>query len=167
VWTFALSEFALWGKQFCVTRLKEELGMRRHEISDDQWILIEALLPGKSGDPGRTGRDNRSFVNAVVWIARTGAPWRDLPERFGPWDTVYKRFNRWCKRGVWGRVLEALGGDSDLSYLLLDSTIVRAHQHAAGAKGGKTAKPWGDPAVVSPQRSTLRSTATASRGNCI
>jgi putative transposase len=141
--------------------------MRRHELSDEQWTLIEPLLPGKPGDPGRTAQDNRSFVNAVVWIARTGAPWRDLPERFGPWDTIYKRFNRWGKRGVWGRVLEALGGDKGLADLLLDSTIVRAHQHAAGAKGGKKSKHWGAPAVVSALKSTLQSTARASRSSCI
>jgi putative transposase len=114
--------------------------MRRHEISDEQWTAIEPHLPGKAGDPGRTGQDNRLFVNAVFWIARTGSPWRDLPERFGPWNTVYRRFYRWCKRGVWGRLLETLGGDAELANLLLDSTIVRAHQHAAGAKGGKAPK---------------------------
>ena len=145
----------------------EELQMRRHELSDEQWAAIEPLLPGKAGDPGRTAQDNRSFVNAVMWIARTGAPWRDLPERVGPWDTVYKRFNRWCKRGVWGRLLEALGGDAELKNLLLDSTIVRAHQHAAGAKGGKTPKLLDVPAAVLPLRSTSRSTVEASRPSCI
>lgn len=109
---------------------------RRHELTDEQWMRIESLLPGREGDPGRSGEDNRRFVNAVIWIARTGAPWRDLPERFGNWNSVYKRFNRWCERGVWQRLLEALKGDLDLEHLLLDSTIVRAHQHAAGAKGG-------------------------------
>ena len=118
----------------------EELSMRRHEISDEQWTAIEHTLPGKAGDPGRTAVDNRLFVNAVFWIARTGAPWRDLPERFGPWNSVFRRFSRWCKRGVWGRVLDLVEGDSELSNLLLDSTIVRAHQHAAGAKGGKARK---------------------------
>jgi putative transposase len=141
--------------------------MRRHEISDHQWTAIELLLPGKDGDPGRTAIDNRSFVNAVFWIARTGAPWRDLPERFGPWDSVYKRYNRWCKRGVWGRVLEALEGDAELSALLLDSTIVRAHQHAAGAKGGKTPKRWDALVAASAPRSTSQLTAMASRPSCI
>ena len=141
--------------------------MRRHEISDEQWAAIEPHLPGKAGDPGRTGQDNRLFVNAVFWIARTGAPWRDLPERFGPWNSVYRRFYRWCKRGVWGRVLEALGGDAELSNLLLDSTIVRAHQHAAGAKGGKTPKDWDAPVGVSALKSTSRSMARASRSRCI
>ena len=113
---------------------------RRHELSDEQWVQIEPLLPGRKGDPGRSGKNNRRFVDAIVWIAKTGAPWRDLPERFGRWNSVFQRYNRWCKRGIWERVCEALGGDSDLEYLLLDSTIVRAHQHAAGAKGGRATK---------------------------
>lgn len=110
---------------------------RRHELSDEQWQLISPHLPGQKKDPGRTADDNRMFVNAVLWIAKTGAPWRDLPERFGNWNSVFVRYNRWSKRGVWQRLLEVLGGDPDLEHLLLDSTIVRAHQHAAGAKGGK------------------------------
>ena len=109
---------------------------RRHEISDANWEIISPLLPGKEGDPGRTGEDNRQFVNAVFWLAKTGAPWRDLPERFGNWNSVFRRFTRWSKKGVWQRVLEALGGDNDLEELMLDSSIVRAHQHAAGAKKG-------------------------------
>ena len=113
---------------------------RRHELSDEQWVRIEPLLPGRKGDPGRSGKNNRRFVDAVLWIAKTGAPWRDLPERFGRWNSVFQRYNRWCKRDVWQRMCEALGGDPDLEYLLLDSTIVRAHQHAAGAKGGRATK---------------------------
>ena len=109
---------------------------RRHELTDEQWMRIEPLLPGRKGVPGRSGEDNRRFVNAVIWIAKTGAPWRDLPERFGKWNSVFQRFNRWCKRGVWRRVNEALKDDLDAEHILLDSTIVRAHQHAAGAKGG-------------------------------
>lgn len=116
--------------------------MRRYELEDEAWDRIEPLLPGRPESPGTTGHDNRLFVNAVLWIARTGAPWRDLPERFGNWNSVFQRFNRWSKRGVWGRVMEALGGDADLEWLLIDSTVVRAHQHAAGAeKKGPTAKP--------------------------
>jgi putative transposase len=95
------------------------------------------LLPGKPGDPGRSGEDNRLFVNAVLWIARTGAPWRDLPERFGEWNSIYRRFARWAKAGVWEKVLRALGDDPDLEEDLLDTSVVRVHQHAAGAKGGK------------------------------
>ncbi len=113
---------------------------RRHELSDEQWAQIEPLLPGRNDNPGRSGENNRRFVDAVVWIAKTGAPWGDLPERFGNWNSVFQRYNRWCKRGVWQRVFEALGGNPDLEYLLLDSTIVRAHQHAAGAKGGRATK---------------------------
>ena len=131
--------------------------MRRHEISDELWERIKDLLPGKSGDPGRTGRNNRLFVNAVLWIARTGAPWRDLPGRFGEWNTVFQRFNRWCKRGVWKRLLE-LWKDPDLECLMLDSTIIRAHQHAAGGPGQKKgAKLLVDRGVVSAPSSTLRS----------
>ena len=107
--------------------------MRRHEVSDEQWDKIKDLLPGKPGDPGRTARDNRGFINAVLWIAKTGAPWRDLPERFGEWNSNFQRFNRWSKRGVWERLLR-VWQDPDLECLMLDSTVVRAHQHAAGAR---------------------------------
>jgi transposase len=110
---------------------------RRHAISDEQWDRIKGLLPSKSGDPGVTAKDNRLFIDAILWIAKTGAPWRDLPERFGKWDTIWKRFDRWAKKGVWDRVFRALQ-DSDLEWLLLDSTVIRAHQHAAGAKKGVT-----------------------------
>jgi transposase len=109
--------------------------MRRHEISDEHWLRIKDGLPGQSGDPGVTAADNRLFVNAVLWIAKTGAQWRDLPERFGKWNSVWKRFDRWARKGVWQRVFAALQ-DTDLEWLLLDSTVIRAHQHAAGAKKG-------------------------------
>lgn len=108
--------------------------MRRHEITDQQWDAIKDLLPGREGDPGATAKDNRLFINAVLWIAKTGAPWRDLPDRFGKWNSVFQRFNRWCKAGVFGKIMEHLQ-DPDLGVLMLDSTIIRAHQHAAGAKG--------------------------------
>lgn len=106
--------------------------MRRYELTDEEWGRIEGLLPGKSGDPGGQGEDNRLFVNAVIWIARTGAPWRDLPTRFGLWNSAFQRFNRWSKTGVWERVMRALQSP-DLKAVLLDSTIIRAHQHAAGS----------------------------------
>jgi transposase len=99
-----------------------------------QWNAIKDMLPGQEGDPGVTAKDNRLFVNAVVWIAKTGAPWRDLPDRFGNWNSVFQRFNRWCKAGVFQTVMKKLQ-DPDLGVLLLDSTIIRAHQHAAGAEG--------------------------------
>ena len=106
---------------------------RRFEMTDEQWAHIEHLLPGKASDPGATAKDNRLFVDAVLWVARTGAGWRDLPARFGGWNSAFQRFNRWAKSGVWARVMEALGGDAGLEHLLIDSTVVRAHQHAAGA----------------------------------
>lgn len=107
--------------------------MRRHEITDEQWERIQELLSGREGQPGVTAKDNRLFINAVLWIARTGAPWRDLPGRFGLWNSVFQRFNRWSKKGVWRKVMEALQ-DPDLEWLILDSSVVRAHQHAAGAR---------------------------------
>jgi putative transposase len=107
--------------------------MRRYEITDEQYARIKPLLPGQPGTPGRNARDNRNFINAVLWIARTGAPWRDLPERFGKYDTVYQRFNRWAKRGIWLRIFEALQ-DPDLEWLMVDSSVVRAHVSAAGQK---------------------------------
>ena len=105
--------------------------MRRHELTDDQWARTEHLLPGRPGGHGGVARDNRLFVNAVWFVAETGIPWRDLPERFGPWDTAYHRSNAWCEKGVWVRVFRAVQ-DPDLEWLLLDSTVVRAHPHAAG-----------------------------------
>jgi len=113
--------------------------MRRYELTDEQWGRIEQLLPGKEGDPGAHGEDNRRFVNGVIWIARSGAPWRDLPERYGEWNSVFQRFNRWSKAGVWGRVFQAVKL-ADLEALLLDSTVIRAHQHAAGAPQKKRTK---------------------------
>ena len=122
--------------------------MRRYELSDEEWERLRNLLPGRDGVPGRTAADNRLFLNAVLWVARTGAPWRDLPERFGNPNSVFQRFNRWAKRGVWARLLAAFQ-DPDLERLMLDSSVIRAHQHAAGAKGGKTARPSAAPAAAS------------------
>lgn len=139
--------------------------VRRHEISDEQWDKIKHLLPGKAGDPGRTAEDNRTFVNAVLWIAKTGVPWRDLPERFGPWNSVFQRFNRWCKRQVWQRLLQAWQ-DPDLECLMLDSTVIRAHQHAAGArKKGARTKPSAARAAGSAPRCIWPSTPKAGRRN--
>ena len=102
-------------------------------LRDDQWARIEGMLPGKVGDRGRSAEDTRRFVEAVLWIARTGSPWRDLPEEFGLWNTVFRRFARWSDAGVWARVFAALAQDADFEEVFLDTTIVRAHQHAAGA----------------------------------
>jgi putative transposase len=122
--------------------------MRRYELTDEEWNRIESLLPGREGDPGAHGADNRLFVNAVIWVARTGAPWRDLPERFGEWNSIYQRFNRWSKSGVWSRIFRAVQSP-DLKALMLDSTIIRAHQHAAGAAEKKGTKLSGVRAVDS------------------
>ena len=108
--------------------------MDRKMLRDDQWERIEQLLPGKASDPGCTAKDNRSFVEAVLWILRTGSPWRDLPREFGKWHSTYMRFARWRDSGVWERVADVLGRDADMEHLFIDSTVVRAHQHSAGAQ---------------------------------
>ncbi len=105
-------------------------------LGDGQWARIAPHLPGKHGDPGRSGGDNRLFVEVVLWLARTGSPWRDLPDVFGNWNSVFVRFSRWSKDGVWDRLFAATADDPDFEYIMIDSTIVRAHQHAAGKKGG-------------------------------
>ena len=116
---------------------------RRYALRDDQWERIEAMgLPGDEGHVGVTARDNRLFVEAVLYRYRSGIPWRDLPERFGDFRVVHTRFSRWSKAGVWRRIFEDLAQDADNEYALIDSTIVRAHQHSAGAKkGGSAVKP--------------------------
>ena len=119
--------------------------VKRYELTDVQWVRIEGLLLGKPGDPGRSGADNRLFVNSVLWVLRSGAHWRDLPPRYGKWKSVHKRFTRWAKAGVWERVFDALTTDRDNEYLMLDSTIVRAHQQAATGKGGAGTRLWGVP----------------------
>ena len=119
--------------------------VKRYELSDSQWERVKDLLPGKIGDPGRSGRDNRQFVNGVLWVLRSGAHWHDLPERYGKWETVHTRFSRWAKAGVWERVFEALIRDRDNQYLMLDTTLVRAHQQAATGKGGAKIRRWGVP----------------------
>ncbi|MGZ9724484.1 IS5 family transposase [Rhizobium miluonense] len=112
------------------------MAVGRYELSDAQWLKIVSLLPGKIGDPGRSGSDNRLFINGCLWVLRSGAHWRDLPERYGKWKTVHKRFSRWCHAGVWERVFDALTADRNNQYLMIDSTIIRAHQQAASGKGG-------------------------------
>ena len=107
--------------------------MKRYALRDDQWERIRDLLPGRVGHVGATAKDNRLFVEAVLYRYRAGIPWRDLPERFGHWKNVHTRFSRWAKSGVWERVFNCLATDADTEYAMLDSTIVRAHQHSAGA----------------------------------
>jgi len=105
-------------------------------LRDDQWERIAPLLPGKVGDPGRSGANHRGFVEAVLWIAGVGAPWRDLPESFGNWNSVFQRFRRWAKGGVFDQVFEAFSADADFESVIVDGTIVRVHQHGTGARGG-------------------------------
>ena len=108
--------------------------MRRYGLRDDQWDRIMNLLPGRSGTVGVTASDNRLFVEAVLYRYRAGIPWRDLPERFGDWKNVHRRFSRWAESGVWEKVFQHLAADADNEYAMNDSTIVRAHQHSAGAQ---------------------------------
>lgn len=118
---------------------------KRYELTQAQWERIAPILPGKDSDPGRTGGDNRLFVNGCLWVLRSGAHWRDLPERYGKWKTLHKRFTRWAKAGVWDAVFASLIKDRDNQYLMLDSTLVRAHQQAATGKGGTKIRLWGAP----------------------
>ena len=108
----------------------------RFVLSDRQWERIAPHIIGDERTRGSSGRDNRLFVEAVLWLVRTGVPWRDLPGEFGPWNSVFRRFSRWSRKGVWRRIFEAMSDDPDFEYLIVDSTIVRAHQHASGAKKG-------------------------------
>jgi transposase len=114
--------------------------VHRHELSDAEWKRIESLLPVRTGPLSKRG--DRDFVNAVIWRVRTGVPWRDLPERFGSWKTVYNRFARWAKKGTWQRIFVELAIEYDEAGSLLDASIVRAHQDAAGGKGGSDAMLW-------------------------
>ena len=109
------------------------MGVRKL-INDEQWSKLSPLLAGKEGDEGATAKDNRLFLEAVLWILRTGSPWRDLPTELGNWHTTYTRFSRWGRSGRWQMILDAVSGDKDLEVLMIDSTVVRAHQHAAGAQ---------------------------------
>ena len=110
---------------------------RRYELSDSEWEQVKKLLPSeRTGKRGKPCGDNRNMLNAMVWLARSGAPWRDLPERFGPWESVYTRFRKWLDDGILDNIFRVFALDSELSELSLDSTIARAHQHSAGAKKG-------------------------------
>ena len=108
--------------------------MRRYALRDDQWDKIKDILPGREGHVGATAKDNRLFVEAVLYRYRAGIPWRDLPERFDDPIKVHTRFTRWAKSEVWKKIFEILGADADNKYEMIDSTIVRAHQHSAGAQ---------------------------------
>ena len=117
-------------------------------LSDEQWKRISAHIIGDERTRGSSGRDNRIFVEAVLWIVRTGSPWRDLPEIFGVWNSMFRRFSRWSAKDIWHRIFAAVSDDPDVKYLIVDSTIIRAHQHAAGAKGGLKIRPSADLAAA-------------------
>jgi len=109
----------------------------RHDLTDTEWAVIQPLLPNKPRGSGRV--DDRRVLSGIFWVLRTGAPWRDLPECYGPYTTVYNRYNRWARKGVWMRVFEALRAQKPDTLHLIDTSVVRAHQHAAGSKkGGRT-----------------------------
>ena len=125
------------------------MGVGRYELSDVQWEKIKDLLPGRVESVGRTAGDNRVFVNGVLWVLRSGAHWHDLPERYGKYKSLHKRFSRWAASGVWEMVFHELVRDRKNQYLMIDSTIVRAHQQAAtGRKKGAKTRLWGAPEEV-------------------
>lgn len=109
---------------------------RRHDITDNVWDLLEPHLPGREGVWGGRAYDNRQFINAVFWILRTGAPWRDLPSDYGGWSNTHRRFIRWRDKGIWERLLEQLVDAPDFEWLMIDASHIKVHPHAAGAKGG-------------------------------
>ena len=110
--------------------------MGGRQINDSQWQQIEGLLPGTPGSVGVTAKDNRLFVDGVLWVLRSGAEWKDLPEEYGKWKTSHKRYTRWARSGIWKKVFQVLLDDPDNRYVIIDSTIVRTHQQAVCGKGG-------------------------------
>jgi transposase len=116
----------------------------RYELSQAQFEKIKDLLPGKAGDPGRTAADNLLFVNGVMWVLRSGSFWRDMPPRYGNWKSHHKRFSRWAQKGVWERVFQSLIKDPKNKYVMIDSTLVKAHQQATTGKRGRVNRRWGE-----------------------
>ena len=129
--------------------------MDRFVLTDAQWAKMEPHCLGKPGDPGRTGMDGRLFLEAVLWIARTSSPWRDLPSTFGKWNTVFKRYRDWVKADVFAKIFAAVSDEPDLECAMVDGTIVKVHRHGQGAKGGLKAKPSASPGAAGPPRSWL------------
>lgn len=115
--------------------------MDRFVLTDTQWVKMEPHRLGKPGDPGRSGKDNRLFVEAVLWIARTGSPWRDSPPKFGNWSTTCTRFRDWVKGDVFKKIFDAVSDDPDMEFAMVDATIVKVHRHGQGAKGGLKVRP--------------------------
>lgn len=136
--------------------------MYRHALTDEQWKRLQPLLPQVRTGP-ESKRGDRLFIDAVLYRAKTGVPWRDLPERFGPWKTVYNRFNRWAKLGVWAKVFKALQMHDDEIGSIVDGSVVRAHQDAAGGKGGSDAMLWAALEEVFQPSSTPSSTRKRGR----
>ncbi len=141
--------------------------MRRHELTDAEWARIQPHLPPQKA--GARRKDDRLVINAILWKLATGVPWRDLPARYGPWQSIYTRFRRWTQGGVWDRLFAAIQreadakGQIDWDVHFVDGTVIRAHQHAAGAKGGtQRRRRWGAARVASRPRSTCAATAPAS-----
>ncbi len=144
--------------------------MESSDLTDAQWERLRPLLPSQKPRTGRPAKDHRTILNGILWILRTGSPWRSLPERYGSWKTVSSRFYRWQKAGVWDQVLAALQrradaeGRLDWTLHFVDSTVARAHQHAAGAKGGtRRRKPSGAAGAASRRSSTSGASGAASR----
>jgi transposase len=132
----------------------------RFDLTDEEWELLEPSLPAAR----KSGRvDDRRVLDGIFYVLRTGIPWRDLPERYGPYTTVYNRFNRWSRRGIFKRIFEALAAKSRDSLQLIDSTIVKAHRAAAGAKGGRKIKRLASAAAGGARRSTPTLTARCGR----
>ena len=131
--------------------------MIRGLMSDEEWAVFRPFLTENRSRGGRPPRDHRSVLDAIFWIARTGSPWRDLPEAFGPWNSVFRQYRRWTQAGIWDVILSALTESeaSDSSTQMIDSTVVRAHQHAAGAKGGLLDSILAVRAVASRPKSTF------------
>ena len=115
--------------------------MHRHGLTDKQWARLERVLPLQKTGPESTGGD-RLFIEAVLYRAKTGLPWRDLPERFGPWKSVYNRFANWARKGHWAAIFRELQFEVDKTGSMVDGSVVRAHQDASGGKGGSNPMPW-------------------------
>ena len=115
--------------------------MTRFVLTDAQWAQMEPHCLGKPTDPGRSGGDNRVFLEAVLWIARTGSPWRDLPMIFGKWNTVFKRYHDWVEADVFKNIFDSVSDDPDMEFAMVDATIVKVHRHGQGAKGGLKIRP--------------------------
>ncbi len=126
--------------------MDKKRGRARYELTTEQWHKIKDLLPGKAGDRGRTAIDNRLFVDGVLWILRSGARWSDMPERYGKYKSIHKRFTRWAMKGVWEKIFMHLVKDRDNEYLMIDSTLVKAHHQATTYK--KKGRLWGVPEVA-------------------